>query len=163
VRAADRRSSLSDYPAADRLAALETITIQDTRDDNPLPDAEREWLRTRGIRAMLVLPLVVKARITGLISLAHDEPVSVSPARLRALHTAAAQLAVVSDNRRLLDIAQATALQEQMINALVARFQSAASTEALLRMAVTELGQSLGARTGAIRLAMPTDVEGAAT
>lgn len=161
VRAADRRTILSDYPAAERLASLQSLTIQDVRAETTVPEAEHEWLRSRALRAMLVLPLVARGHLVGLISLAHDEPVALSPARLAALYHSAAQLAAALDHRRLLEAAQTTATQEQTINALVARFGDASGVDVLLRMALTELGQSLGARAGAIRLASPADVEGA--
>lgn len=152
VRTADRRASLSDYPAAEALAGLQSVYIPDVRKDTTLTDAERERLRLQAVRATLVLPVVARGRISGLISLSHDEPVSLSPARLRALTHLADQLAVVLDNRRLLEAAKATALQEQTINALVARFQTVTNADELLRMALTDLGQSLGAGGGAIRL-----------
>ncbi len=157
LQTANRRASLNDYPAVDTLAALNMVYIPDLRTDTTLTDAERDGLRSRAVRAALVIPLVAHGHISGLIAMTHDESVSLSPARLRALNSLADQLAVVIENRRLLKAAQATASQEQTINALVARFQTATSADELLRMTLTELGRSLGAVGGAVRLA--TDSE----
>jgi len=152
VRTADRRASLGDYPGSDRLEALEHVFIADLNADNTVDEAERQRLRTRSVRAALVVPLATKQNITGLVALFHTDPVSMSPTLLRALGNVANQLAVVLDNRRLLEAAQMSAAQAHTINALVTRFQSTGGIDELLRMTLIELGQALGAERGAIRV-----------
>ena len=49
-------------------------------------------------------------------------------------------------------------IQEQRINTIVARYQSATSVDDLLRITLTELSEALGAQRGAIRLGtLPDD------
>lgn len=152
VRTADRLAGLDDYPGEERLAAYAPIFISDLTTDTTVTEAERQRLRGRSVRAALVMPLVIKQRLTGLLALFHTDPVSLAPTQLRALGNVADQLAVVLENRRLLEAAHASTVQAQTINALVTRFQSATSVDELLRMTLTELGQALGAERGAIRV-----------
>ena len=152
VRAADRRANLDDYPGGDRLLALEAVMIADLRSETSVSEAERQRLLARSVRSAVVLPLVAKKRLIGLLALFHTDPVHVTPARLHALYNLADQLAVVLENRRLLENAHTSAEQANVINGLVTRYQSAGSVDELLRLTLTELGQSLGAVRGAIRV-----------
>jgi GAF domain-containing protein len=152
VRTANRRASLDDYPHHEQLDEQKTVFIPDVNTDDSLSDAVRQRLRTRSVRAALVVPLVARERMTGLLALFHTDPVLISPPQLQALGNVANQLAVVLDNRHLLETAQASAAQANTINSLVTRFQSTNSVEELLRLTLTELGQALGAERGAIRV-----------
>jgi GAF domain-containing protein len=102
VRSINRQADLADYPAHEALIALEALHVQDIDDDLFLNDAERESLRERNIRSILIVPLVVNQRITGLVYFRQSTPTMLSPARLRALRTLADQLAVVLENKTLL-------------------------------------------------------------
>ncbi len=53
---------------------------------------------------------------------------------------------------RLFEEAQETTAQEQRINEIVGRYQSAGTVDDLLRITLAELSDSLGARQAVIRL-----------
>src|SRR5690606_2889327 len=114
----DRRASLDDFPGGETLATRDILFVPDLAVDDQLDDAERSRLDARGIRAVLVLPVLVQSRVAGVLSFSHTSAVSLSAARLRALRNLADQLAVALDNRRRLEAAQASATQEKTINSL---------------------------------------------
>ena len=58
---------LEEYPAYETLSAVEELYIADVLTDPFLTDQERELLQSRNISSMLVIPLIVGQRFTGLI------------------------------------------------------------------------------------------------
>jgi GAF domain-containing protein len=102
TRAANRYVNMDEYPAQEALVALEALNVIDIDDDPFLTDSERVRLGQRGIRSMVIVPLVVSQRLTGLIAFTQNIRVSLSPAKLRALRNLADQMAVVFENRNLL-------------------------------------------------------------
>lgn len=103
-----RMVPLTDYPASDTLVALEALTVYDVDTEEFLMDEERQQLQADGVRSLLIVPLVVNHRLTGLLVFTHSEPAILSPARLRALRNLANQIAVVFENRTLLGRAEAS-------------------------------------------------------
>lgn len=111
IRAVQLGRRLEDYPAYETLSAVEVLSVEDTASDPFLTDAERARLQSAGIGAMLVIPLVVAQRLTGVIDFTHPQPVEVSPLRLRAMRNLGDQIAVVFENQSLLR-STATTLDE---------------------------------------------------
>lgn len=97
-----REVTLDGYPAAETLAALETLYLPDVGKDEFLTIAERERLLKQDIGAMVIVPLVANQRLTGLIAFIHPTPHVIPPNRLRALRNLADQAAVVFENQTLL-------------------------------------------------------------
>jgi GAF domain-containing protein len=64
----------------------------------------------------------------------------------------AQRLAVSLDRARLFEEAQETTAQEQRINEIVGKYQSAGTVDDLLRITLTELSETLGAHRAMIRL-----------
>ncbi len=64
----------------------------------------------------------------------------------------AQRLALSLDKARLFEESQEATAQEQMINDIVARYQSVGNVDELLRITLAELSTSLGAKRGSIRL-----------
>lgn len=101
-RAARVPARLQDYPAYEALAAVEVLNIEDVTTDPFLTDAERESLIDQKVAAMLVIPLAVNQRLTGLIVFSYTEQVHFSSTLLRAVRSLADQIAVVFENQSLL-------------------------------------------------------------
>ena len=93
---------LQDYPAYETLAAVEVLHIEDVTTDPFLTDSEREHLLSQNVAAMLVIPLAVSQRLTGLIVLRYAQTVRFSTPLLRAIRSLADQIAVVFENQSLL-------------------------------------------------------------
>ncbi len=102
---------LDEYPAYETLSAVESLYIPDVAADPFLNDQERASLQSRETSAMLVIPLVVAQRLTGLIGFTNPEPVELSAHRLRAMRNLGDQIAVVFENELLLR-STATTLDE---------------------------------------------------
>lgn len=158
VRPSDRAVELDDYPGMQTEAGFAPVYISDLREDRSLDEAERERLRARSVRSLLVEPLVVRDELIGVLAFMHTDPINLSPARRYALHVLAEQLATTFLNRRLLEAAQTTAAEEQALTTLFTRFDANADAGDLIGMALTSLGQLLGAERGAIRIGQPDAV-----
>jgi GAF domain-containing protein len=100
--AVDRFEPFDSVPAYDMLTAVHALLISDVDEDAILTEEERQHLQALGIRALLLVPLVVNQRQTGLLIFTHSVPTSLSSARQRALRSVADQLAIVLENRALL-------------------------------------------------------------
>lgn len=98
----ERQVTLDSYPAAEALAALETLYIPDSKKDDFLTMSEREKLIAQDIGAMMIVPLVANQRLTGVVVFIHPTAQSIAPNRLRALRNMADQAAVVFENQTLL-------------------------------------------------------------
>jgi GAF domain-containing protein len=102
----EKQRKLGEYPAFDAIAAIEVLHIEDVSSDTFLEAEEREHLLARGVRSMVVLPLVVSQRLIGMIAIEADVPTQIPAQRLRALRQLGDQAAVVFQNRALLKIAE---------------------------------------------------------
>lgn len=71
---------------------------------------------------------------------------------IEMMRNIAQHLAISLDNARLFEESQESTMQEQRLNNIVGRYQSADSVDELLQITLTELSQTLGAKQGAIRL-----------
>jgi GAF domain-containing protein len=111
VRAADHILPLSDYPAAEGLAAMETFDVPDVNRNRFLKPEEKATLVGRGVGALLILPLLMNQRLTGFVFFSNKTTIQIPTNRLRALRSMADQLAVKFENQKLL-ISTATSLEE---------------------------------------------------
>ncbi len=105
----------------------------------------------------VAVPVILRGEVIGAIEVESgedtDEAVSVDMVR-----AVAQRLATSLENARLFEESQAATAQEQSINRIVGRFQTAATVDDLLQITLTELSETLGARRGAIRLGAIPDV-----
>jgi GAF domain-containing protein len=104
----------------------------------------------------VAVPVLLRGEVIGAIEVepGEDTDETVSVDMVRAI---AQRLATSLENARLYEEAQAATAQEQRINRIVSRFQTAATVDDLLQITLTELSETLGARRGAIRLGVVPD------
>lgn len=101
-RAVNTIARLEEYPAYETLAAVEVLNIEDVTTDPFLTDSERQNLSRQGIGAMMVAPLAIGQRLTGLIVMTYAQPMRFSTNLLRSIRSLADQVAVVFENQSLL-------------------------------------------------------------
>ena len=107
-------------------------------------------------RYTVAVPIILRGEVIGAMeiepggSLEENDTVEI----MRAVSE---RLAVSLDNARLFEEAQETSHYEQRINNIVGRYQSLNSVDELLQVTLEELGETLGAKHGAIRLSADTD------
>lgn len=145
---AGRRSD--DYPAYETLSAVEVLHIADTTTDPFLTEPERASLEGRGIGSMLVIPLVVAQRLTGLIGFIDPEPLDISPLRLRALRNLGDQIAVVFENQALLRSTATTLDEVQTLYNINREMLGALDPTAVLRVLREYLAQDASTITHAV-------------
>ena len=135
------------------------ITAQADWTENLLAAAQQRQPITRaanGHPGVVAVPVMLRGEVIGAIEVEPDADTdeTVSVEMVRAI---AERLATSLENARLYEEAQAATAQEQRINHIVSRFQTAATIDDLLQITLTELTETLGARRGAIRLGIIPD------
>lgn len=112
-----------------------------------------------GRPGLVAVPVLLRGEVIGAIEVEPDE--ALLPADVIEVVEAVAQrLAFSLDNARLFEEARLATVQEQRINAIAAQYQSVNSVDDLLRITLTELSETLGARRGAIRLGSASPADG---
>jgi GAF domain-containing protein/uncharacterized membrane protein YhdT len=138
--------------------------------DRLLPNAQwteylTEAARTRqvvtrpanGSPGVVAVPVIVRGEVIGAIEVEPGED-GLEQEAAEMVQAVAQRLAASLENARLFEEAQAATAQEQRINQIVTRYQSATKVDDLLQITLTELSEALGAQRGAIRLGiLPAD------
>lgn len=107
-------------------------------------------IRNEGNRAHIALPLTLRGQVIGAIEIESTRAVNAEEVALvRALLE---RLSISLENARLYETAQAATAQESRLNQIAARYQQVNSVDDLLQITLRELGETLGAEHGAIRL-----------
>lgn len=124
--------------------------------------AENEWTETLAragqagqvvtddAQPRVAVPVVLRGEVIGAIEVETGEANEAETVEIA--QAIAQRFAVSLENARLYEETRQTAQQEQQINDIAARYGAATSVDELLRVTLTELGQTLGARGGSIRL-----------
>lgn len=100
---------------------------------------------------VIAVPIVLRGEVLGVIEVTPEQ--AANPTETAEMVEAVAQrLAISLESTRLFEEAQAATLQEQRINTIVGRYQSANTVDELLQITLAELSESLGAEFGTIRL-----------
>ncbi len=147
IRAAQGARRPDDYPAYETLSAIEVLHIADVDTDPFLTEAERARLEARGFGSMLIVPLVVAQRLTGLICFTDPTPIDVSPLRLRAMRNLGDQIAVVFENQSLLRSTATTLDEVQTLYNINRAMLGALDPLAVLRVLREHLAQTASAIT----------------
>jgi PAS domain S-box-containing protein len=103
-------------------------------------------------RTELALPLVSRGQALGALTIQSNCQAAFSEDDIAVLQTMADQLAIAIENANLIRQAQIRAEREKQVRAIADQIHRGASAEAILRSALTELNQMLGASQSVIRL-----------
>ncbi|MBC7812744.1 MAG: GAF domain-containing protein [Burkholderiales bacterium] len=143
ARPADEVIALSEFPAASALPALDVLDVQDVANDLFLEEEERERLLQRGVRAMVIVPMVANQQLVGLLAFTHPQPIKTDVNLLRTIRSLADQTAVVFKNQSLLREAQQRAEQLQRVTTFSQSVQASLDLPTILETAMTESAQVL--------------------
>lgn len=113
------------------------------RNSNLLPDSESE----------LAVPLKIGERIVGALDVHDAGKYAFSEDDITVLETLADQIAVAVENARLFQDALQRAEREQSVVQITGKIRASEDIDSILRTAVEEMRQALGARRATIRLA----------
>ncbi len=105
-------------------------------------------------RSLLLVPLVQRGQVLGLLWLTNSAPDSFNAAMAERLMPLANAAAIALENNRLLQDAQQHAEREERLNQIGVQIQQHTEMADLLTVTLQELGQTLGAKVGRIRLAV---------
>ncbi|MDL1902868.1 GAF domain-containing protein [Anaerolineae bacterium CFX9] len=97
------------------------------------------------------LPVRVRGQVIGGLELELNAR-DITPEDLDMIAAVNERFSLAAENARLYEDAQKATLQEQRVNDIAARYQQVTSIDELLSITVAELSETLGARSGAIRL-----------
>lgn len=99
----------------------------------------------------VAVPILLRGEVIGAIEIERGQQAS-DQHGVELVRDVARRLAVNLENARLIDEAQDAAQREQRISEIAAQYQSAETVDELLRITLDELGRSLGASRGMVRL-----------
>lgn len=92
---------------------------------------------------VLAVPIKLRNQVLGVINI-HFERTNVSPDLIALIEGTANRLAVSLENARLLEEIQYRAERERVVNEISTKVRSASDVDSVLRVAIQELGKSLG-------------------
>lgn len=101
--------------------------------------------------SVVAVPIVLRGEVIGAMEVSPEEGASTEET-IEMMQAVAQRLAISLDNARLFEESQEAAANEVRINDIVSKYQAANSIDELLRITLNELGDTLGAQRGAIRL-----------
>lgn len=104
----------------------------------------------QGNSGVIAVPLRLRGEIIGAIEVEADNHSSSETVEM--IEAVAQRLAISLENARLYEESREATAQEHFVNELAANFQSVTTVDELLRLTLVELGATLGAQQGAIRL-----------
>jgi GAF domain-containing protein len=106
---------------------------------------------------VIAVPVMLGTEVIGAIEVEPSEP-GQEAETVEMVKAVAQRLAISLDKARLFEESQEATAQEQAINDIVARYQTVTNVDDLLRITLSELSASLGAKRGAIRLGTVPEV-----
>ncbi len=135
------RLLLNQFPASDTYSAIESLNVVDVNNDPFLEDDERQRLVDAGVQSLLVTPMVVSQRLTGIVVFRSRSQVQLSPARMRALRNLVDQAAVVFENQSLLRNTETSLEEVQALYEINRAMLAAVDTMDILRVLRDRLAQ----------------------
>jgi GAF domain-containing protein len=132
--------------------SMEPLVIDDIS-GSEYPDYK--LLAQAGMRAVVVVPLVVGGRAIGTYNVANREPGVYSSIDLAMLEQVGNQLAIALENARLFTQAAQRVEIEQLMNRLSGGLQGRGDLHGMLLGTVQEIASALGAKRARVRLQMP--------
>ncbi len=122
-----------------------------------IPDVSQEegWLPNPLLpetRAEVAVPIAIGPEVLGVLDVQHNVTNGLSEQDTELIQSIANQVAVAVQNAQAYQRAQRQAEREARIVAISQRIQTAASIDDVLKVAVSELGQALGAKRASVEL-----------
>jgi GAF domain-containing protein len=102
----------------------------------------------------LALPITLRDEVIGAIGLRREDAADWSEDDVALAQAITAQLSQTIESLRLFDETQRRATREQLTARIASRVRASSEIDTILRTAIQELGQSLRASDGLIRLAV---------
>lgn len=130
------------------------IFFTDTFSDERVDKASLKILKDLNIRAGAVVPLYAGTRQVGILIAQAGEPYEFKPEEIRLFTALAPQITTVVENRRQFERAQQRAQRESTLNTISQKIQNATTVEAVLQIAVREIGHVLGTEMTVAQLSM---------
>ncbi len=110
--------------------------------------------------AALAVPIKLRGQIIGVLDLQEaDENRDWTEDEIALVEAIAEQLGLALENTRLVEQTQARARRETLVRRITERIRDAADVDAMLQVAVQELGRALGAPRVYVRLGVDADQE----
>lgn len=92
---------------------------------------------------VLAVPIKLRNQVLGVVDIHFNSP-SVSPDLISLIQNTVDRLAVSLENARLLEEIQMRAERERLVSEISSKVRSASDVDSVLRIAIQEIGQSLG-------------------
>lgn len=92
---------------------------------------------------VLAVPIKLRNQILGVVDI-HFETASISPDLISLIENTVSRLAVSLENARLLEEIQIRAERERMVGEISSKVRAASDVDSVLRVAIQEIGRSLG-------------------
>lgn len=157
------RSAWQEYKAEGRAVSGVTLDRDRVLPSNEWTESllragqEARVVETKGSQGTVAVPVTLRGEVIGAIEV--DAGTEANPETVEMVQAVAQRLALSVENARLYEVTLQAAAHEQRINDIAARFQSVATVDELMRIALAELGDILGAEQGSIRLGQFTTEE----
>ncbi|MBE2269975.1 MAG: GAF domain-containing protein [Anaerolinea sp.] len=147
----------------DYLGQHTNLTGVDLRNDEVIPAADWTPDLTRATRqgetiaadAVIAVPVMLRGEVIGAIEV--ERGTGSAAETVEIAQAVAQRLAVSLESARLYEETRQAAREEQQINEIVARYGTTTSVDELLRITLMQLGETLGAQGGSIRLGSVED------
>ncbi|MEM7117425.1 MAG: GAF domain-containing protein [Chloroflexota bacterium] len=120
--------------------------VENMAEDKLLPDRVRQTSLERQVASLIILPLLVQGEHRGLIAMSTQVPHQYTEEERQICRSLAPQIALVLENKRLLEAAQARAEQERLLRQVTEKVRRSTHVETVMQTAVTEIGRILGRR-----------------
>jgi GAF domain-containing protein len=108
---------------------------------------------------VIAVPVMLGNEVIGAIEVESNER-RADAETVEMVQAVAQRLAISLDKARLFEESQAATAREQRINEIVGRYQTVTNVDELLRITLSELSQTLGAKHSAIRLGSVVNANG---
>ncbi len=127
-------------------------TVPDIERDRILPESARQVYKTTGVGALANIPLHSRDRVIGQVVVLRGEAGPFSTGAIRLYEMLSDQAAVALERSQLLEQTQRRAQYQQYMTEMTARIRASTEIETILRTAIRELGRTLRASDGMVRL-----------
>lgn len=110
-------------------------------------------------KAELAVPISIGQEVLGVLDVQHDAPSGFAGQDVELIQAIASQVAIAVQNARAYTQARKQAQREATIAAIGSRIQNAVSVDDALQIAISELGQALGAKVSQVELNLPENID----